>query len=161
MTETRSILAEVEYRADESRLSPGRLVGRLLSYGETIRHSKGPELFEPRSLQWGSNGVVLFDGHDVAPRKPIGIVHPVQTDTEARVDFPLPDTPAGRRVAEKVRGGSLRGLSIEFRSASETIRAGVRRIAKAWLVGLAVVPDPAYSSAAVEVRGKGRRRIWL
>lgn len=159
-----TIRVELEFREDEARRGPGRLSGRLLQYGEEITHSKGPEVFEPRSLQWGEDGVVLYDSHDVAPRKPVAIVHPANSDTEARVDFPLPDTPAGRRIAQRVRSQELRGLSVEFRSAEETRKNGVRKIAKAWLSGLAVVRDPAYSSATVEVRNRRpERRIltWL
>ena len=132
--------------------------GRLLAYGEQITHAKGREVFEARSLQWGDSGVVLYEGHGQTPRQPVGIVHPVQA--EARIRYPLPNTASGRRVAEQVRGGELKGLSVEFRSASERRENGVRRIEKAWLTGLAVVKDPAYASASVEVRRKSRRRVW-
>ena len=155
------IRCAVSFEADETRQSPGRLVGRLLTYGERIVHNRGPESFESRALQWGDDGVVLYDGHDAEPRKPIGIMQPIQTDTEARVDFALPDTAAGRRVAEKVRRGDLKGMSVEFRSAEERReRSGLRRIVKAWVTGAAVVSSPAYSSALIEVRSK-RRRLWL
>lgn len=152
------IRCALEFREDETRTGPGRLIGRLLQYGERITHSKGPEVFESRALQWGDSGVVLYDSHDQTPRRPVAIVHPEQSDSEARIDIRLPDTSAGRRVAAGVREGSLRGLSVEFRSAAERYRDGVRRISKAWLSGLALVENPAYSSATVEVREKDRSR---
>ena len=148
------IRCAIEFREDELRQGPGRLVGKLLSYGEKITHSKGPETFEARALQWGADGVTLYEGHEIEPRKPVAIVHPVQSDSDASIDVRLPDTPAGRRIADRVKKGELRGLSVEFRSAAERVINGVRRISKAWLVGLAVVADPAYSSAAVELRNK-------
>lgn len=161
MTETREVA--IELREDESRQSPGILTGRLLTYGERIVHAKGPETFEPRALEWGSDGVTLYDTHDGSlgdvPRRPVAIVHPVQSDTEARIEEPLPDTPAGRRVADAIRGGALKGLSIEFRAQAERHADGVRRIVRALLTGLAVVASPAYPSASVEVRGK--RRFWM
>ena len=157
------IRCSIEYRDDPERMGPGRIVGTMLAYGETITHSKGPERFEPRSLQWGDDGVVLFDSHDETPRRPVGIVHPVQSDTEARIEHVLEDTPAGRRVAQAVREGKIKGLSVEFKSVAETRDNGLRRIAKAWLVGLALVADPAYRTATVEVRDQTptRFRRWL
>ena len=154
--------AGLEIREDETRASPGRLVGTLMPYGETIRHGGRGEMFEARSLQWGADGVTFYDSHDRTPRRPVAIVHPEQRDNGAFLDFPLPNNPAGRRIAAGVRGGQLKGLSVEFRSAAETRDGnGVRKISKAWLSGLAAVADPAYASATVEVRGKQRRRFWL
>ena len=161
-TETRSV--ELQFSDDETRQGPGRLQGKLLTYGERIAHSKGPEQFESRSLQWGEDGVVFYDSHDQSPRRPVSIVTPQQSDAEARVDFLLPDTPSGRRIAEKVRSKELRGLSIEFRAEVEKRVGGVRRITKAWLTGLAAVANPAYASATVEVREKSTARgilLWL
>ena len=156
------IRCSIELRADSTRQSPGRLVGRLLAYGQEIVHDRGKETFESRSLTWGPDGVVLYDGHDVEPRKPIGIMHPSQTDTEARINFALPDTAAGRRVADDVRRGELKGMSVEFRSAEERReKSGLRRIVRAWVTGAAVVASPAYSSAVVEVRNKPAEHRYL
>ena len=164
MKETETRACEIQFRDDETRQGPGRLQGKLLTYGERIAHTKGAEQFEPRSLQWGEDGVVFYDSHDQTPRKPVAIVTPTQTDAEARVDFLLPDSPAGRRIAQQVRSKELRGLSIEFRAEIEKQVDGIRRITKAWLTGLAAVANPAYSSATVEVREKLSARgilLWL
>ena len=146
------IRCSVQITDDETRQGPGRLTGRLLSYGETITHSKGKEQFEPRALQWGDDGVVFYDSHQTAPRNPVAIVQPENRDSEAVVDFVLPDTSAGRRIAQRFRDGTYKGLSIEFRSVREAYRDGIRRISKAWVNGFAAVESPAYPSATVEVR---------
>ena len=158
------IRCALSYEPDETRSSPGRLIAKLLSYGETIVHENGRELFEPRSLQWSeTDGLVLWDSHDLSPIRPVGVMFPVQTDTEARVDYRLPDSAAGRRVAAQVKSGEIRGLSIEFRSVEERREGGLRRIFRAWVSGAAAVVDPAYSSAVVEVRKRAseRRYLWL
>ena len=130
MSENREIRCAIELREDESRRSPGRIVGKLLEYGEKIIHDQGPEVFESRSLQWGAAGVVLYDTHDETPRVPVSIVHPKQGDTAARIDARLPDSAAGRKLANSVRSGDIKGLSIEFKPAAETRSGGLRRSAR-------------------------------
>ena len=160
--EVNEIRCAVALEPEEFRQGPGRLVGRLLRYGEEIVHTRGKETFESRSLQWGPDGIVLFDGHDSQPRKPVGIMHPIQSDTEARINYSLPDSAAGRRIASSVRRGEQKGMSVEFRGAEERRdRSGLRRISKAWVTGAAVVADPAYKTATIELRAKRRRRLWL
>ena len=46
----REIRCRLEIRADDTRLSPGRLTGVLMTYGE--RASYRAEVFEPGSLTW-------------------------------------------------------------------------------------------------------------
>lgn len=162
MTETEVRSVDIELRDDPEREGPGLLSGRLMRFGEVIKHQHGPEAFEPRSLRFSAeHGVTLYDGHDTFPRRPVSIVHPVQDEREARIEHRLPDTPAGRSVAARVRSGELKGLSVEFQAVKESRAAGVRRIAQANVVGLAVVRNPAYS-APVQVRSaaKGNKRRW-
>ena len=156
------IRCALSYEPDETRSSPGRLIAKLLSYGEIVTHEKGPERFEPRSLQWSdSDGLVLWDSHDTSPRRPVGIMHPVQGDRDVSVDYRLPDSSAGRRIAAQVKSGEIRGLSIEFRSVEERREGGLRRIFRAWISGAAAVASPAYSSAVVEVRNKPAEHRYL
>ena len=164
--ETRSVIVEgLEFREDSTRLSPGTISGSLLKYGETIRHERGLEVFEPRSLTWDKDhGIVLYNSHEQRERKPVGIVFPEDNGTEARFTFNLPDSPAGRRLATEVRNQKLKGLSIEFRSLSEKVVQGIRRIAKAAVSGIAAVETPAYQTASLEVRDKQDREnllTWL
>ena len=56
------IRCSVELRADDSRQGPGRLVGRIVRYGERARDRA--ELFEPGSLTWPADGVVLNRQHE-------------------------------------------------------------------------------------------------
>ena len=59
MTEIR---CAIELRADESRQSPGRVVGTLMEY-ET-RAGDRPEMFAPGSLEWPADGILLNLSHD-------------------------------------------------------------------------------------------------
>ena len=163
--EKRSVIVDgLELREDANRLSPGTVSGSLLKYGEVIRHDRGLETFEPRSLQWDEkHGIVLYNSHDQNSRKPVGIVSPSNNDTEARFEYQLPDTPAARKLASEIRNQTLKGLSIEFRSLQEKVVNGIRRIAKATVSGIAAVKEPAYQTATVEVREKKQEHLltWL
>ena len=154
MTEIR---CRLEIRADESRLSPGRLAGVLLTYGE--RASDRPESFEAGALSWPSNGVVLRRQHNEG--QPIMRVIPEVRGREVVIDAALPDTAAGRDAATEIRSGLFRGLSVEFRATAQRFDAGVRRITAAVLEGAGLVDDPSYSGSAVEVRKRARvQRPW-
>ena len=149
----------VELRADDSLASPGRLVGTLLRYGE--RASNRAEIFEPGSLTWPANGVVLRRQH--VRGAPIARVIPETRGNEVVIDYPLPDTTAGRDAAIEVKNGTLGGLSVEFRATAQKFVGGVRRITSALLGGAGLVDSPEYGGSTVEVRqgGKGRIRVWL
>ena len=148
----------IELRADESRLSPGRLVGVLMAYGKQARDRK--EVFELGSLSWPESGIVINRQHQRSA--PIARILPTIEGTEVRIDAPLPDTTAGRDCAAEVRSKLMTGMSIEFRAVKQTIVGGVRRIASAVLSGAAIVDSPSYAAASVEVRAKQKRRqVWL
>ena len=148
----------IEYRADESRQSPGRIVGTLLAYGEQAIDRA--EKFEAGSLHWPDGGIILNEQHN--RQAPIMRFTPEVVGSEVRIDAALPDTQRGRDAATMVRNGTFTGLSIEFRSESEGRSAGTRMIRRASLSAAALVDSPSHKSS-VEVRGKaGRRpRIWL
>ena len=147
----------LEFRADESRESPGRLVGTLLTYGE--RAGDRAEVFEAGSLIWTSDGVVLNRAHSDA--SPIMRVVPEVRGEEVVIDSALPNTTAGRDAAEELRTGLLKGLSVEFRAIRQTYRNGVRIIQEAMLGGAGLVTSPAYQGSTAEVRKeKGRARRW-
>ena len=155
---------EVRFAEDETRQSPGRLTGVLLTYN--VKASDRAELFEPDSLSWPSDGILVRRMHERS--KPIVRATPYVVDgDEVRLDAALPNSTAGRDCAEELRSGILRGLSIEFTSVKETRRNGMRVIQKAILGGAGLVDVPAYSSARAELRAKGndiqRRiaRLWL
>ena len=102
------IRCAVELRADETRQGPGRLVGRIVRYGE--RAIDRAELFEPGALSWPADGVILNRQH--VRNLPIMRVVPIERDGELRIDQTLPDTLAGRDAATEIRAGLMRGLSV-------------------------------------------------
>jgi len=150
------IRCRLEFRADQSRESPGRLTGTLMTYGE--RAADRNEVFEPGSLEWPDDGVVLRRQHNRG--QPIMRVVPEVRGGAVVVDAPLPDTQAGRDAAREVRDGLFGGLSVEFRAALQAHAGGLRRIKRAILTGAGLVDVPSYAGSAVEVRGR-RRRLWL
>ena len=152
------IHCRVEYRSDETRQSPGRLYGVLLTYGE--RAGDRAERFTAGALSWPADGIVLRRQH--ARAAPIMRVIPELRAGAVVVDQELPDTVSGRDAAAEIRTGLLRGLSVEFRSLREGRRDGIREIHAAQLTGCGLVDSSAYGSATVELRGRGgRRRVWL
>ena len=95
------IRCAVELRADDSRQSPGRLYGVLVTYGE--RASDRPEIFEADSLSWPESGVILNRQHERT--SPVMRVVPELRGDSVVVDAPLPDTQAGRDTATEIRQG--------------------------------------------------------
>ena len=141
------LVCELELRADESRLSPGRIHGVLLTYEHRARDRA--EVFASGALSWDPEGIVLNVAHDRA--QPIMRFVPEVRGEDLIIDAPLPDTSRGRDAAVMVRNGTLRGLSVEFRALREDRHAGVRRIVAARLGGAGLVDAGAYGNR-VEVR---------
>ena len=156
------IRCAIELRADDSRQSPGRVVGTLLTYGE--RAGDRAEMFVADALTWPDTGVVLNEQHN--RQAPIMRFTPTVEGREVRIDARLPDTSRGRDAATMIRNGTMTGLSVEFRARRETRSAsGVREIRAAELRGAALVDDPSYTGSSVAVRHRRtterRRRLWL
>lgn len=150
----------LELREDASMRGPGRLSGTLLRYNEQA--ADRPELFESGALTWPSAGVVLRRQH--SRHRPITRVVPEERDGAVVIDHPLPDTEAGRDAAREIRAGLFSGLSVEFVAKRERHAGGLRRIAKAELVGAGLVDSPSYPSSTVEARHKTDRMeacTWL
>ena len=145
------IRCAIEYREDETRQSPGRIVGTLIAYGE--RAKDRAEKFAPGSLHWPDTGIVLNEQHN--RQAPIMRFTPALDGKELRIDAALPDTQRGRDAATMIKNGTMTGLSIEFRSELEGRSDGVREIRRAHLAAAALVDSPSYGTS-VEVRGKGR-----
>ena len=152
------IRCTIEIRQDETRQSPGRLVGRILKYGE--RALDRAELFESGALSWPADGVILNRQHE--RRTPIMRVIPELRGGELVIDQALPDTASGRDAATEIRSGLFRGLSVSFQAKRQSFAGGVRRIQSAAMTAIGLVDDPSYD-APVEIRQRreGRRRIWL
>ena len=157
------IRCSVEFRADETRQSPGRLVGQLIEY--EARATDRAEMFAAGALTWPADGVILNLSHD--RKQPLLRFTPTVTENRVMVDVQLPDTSRGRDAAVMVRNNTLRGLSVEFRSQEEGQRDGMRLVRRAALMGAALVDDAAYGGT-LEVRDKavsahkpGRATLWL
>lgn len=157
--EKREIRARVEIRADDSRTSPGRIVGTLIEQGRVASDRR--EVFAPGALRWPANGMRLLDKHHGAQ---VMRFQPVEDGAALRIDAPLPDTEIGRRVAAEIRSGARADLSIEFFASEESQVAGVREIRSALVdaVALAESGTGVYSQARAEVRAKPKGRArWL
>ena len=171
MTDGNAIRCRIELRADDSMQSPGRLVGRLMRYGDTGEH--GRETFAPGALSWPSNGIRIDEQHASSPARgaaqpPILRTVPILDGDEIRIDAMLPDTQRGRDLATLMRMDPpvYTGLSVEFRATREhRDRAGRRVIDRALLMGAGLVDNPSYQDTPVEVRADDerprRRRLWL
>ena len=144
--------AAIEYAVDDTRESPGRLTGILVTYGEQAKDR--PDVYEAGSLTWPERGVVLNESHD--RKQLIKRFSPYLEGAELRVDFPLPPTMRGRDAATMVRDGTFTGLSMEVARDSivATYRAGVRHISKGLLVAAALVDEAAFLGSVVDVHGK-------
>ena len=154
MTEIR---CSIEWRADESRLSPGRIVGTIIEYETRARDR--PERFRQDALTWPDEGVVLNRQHN--RQSPVMRFVPVVEGRSVRINAALPDTTAGRDLATEIRAGLFRGLSLEFKALRETRQNRVRVVEKARLLGAAVVDDPSYAtSVAIRHREGGDRTPW-
>ena len=152
----------LEWRADDSRQSPGRLVGTLIEY-ET-RAVDRAEVFKAGALEWPADGVILNLSHD--RKQPLIRFTPEVRGKAVMVDLELPDTSRGRDAATMIRNGTLRGLSVEFRALQEGRRGELREVQRASLHGAALVDDASYAGG-VEVRDRGpgrkpgRATLWL
>ena len=158
MSETRELRCAIELRQDDSRQSPGRIVGTLIEYGR--RASDRAEVFADGALHWPDAGIILNEQHN--RQAPIMRFTPAVDGREVRIDAALPDTQRGRDVATMIRAGTLTGLSVEFRAESAGFTGGLREVRRAMLVAAAVVDSGSYKGA-LEVRQDRKRRIkvWL
>ena len=151
-------VGDIEIREDQSRRSPGRIVGTILEYGK--RAVDRAETFADGALSWPDNGVILNIQHD--RRQPVIRTIPKVEGSRVTIDEALPDTSRGRDVATMVRNGTLGGLSVEFAAKEDRYVGGVREIRSALLTAIGVVDAGSYDTA-VAVRSRSnvrRRRPW-
>ena len=142
------LTCEVRFAEDETRQSPGRLVGTLLTYGE--RASDRPETFDPGALYFPPAGIIVNEQHE--RKSPILRTMPKVDGKAVVLDQPFPDTTRGRDAATMMREGVLTGLSIEFYPEKEIRRNGMRVIQRAFVPRAGLVDDPSYSGSRAEVR---------
>ena len=145
------LTCEIRYSEDETRQSPGRLTGTLLTY--EVRAADRPEIFRRGSLRWPENGVLVREQHN--RQAPIVRVIPYLDGDAVKVDTALPNTARGRDAVTNIREGVLGGLSVEFYAEDEGRRGGLREIRRALLGGAGLVDAPSYAGSTVEVRARG------
>lgn len=145
-----SLTIPLEFRADETRQSPGLLAGILMAYGS--KASDRAETFEQGAFHWRESGIVIREQHN--REAPIVRAIPYLEGKELRISIPLPNTSRGRDAATNMRGPNplYGGLSVEFNSEQETRRDGLRVITRAFLDGAGLVDNPSYLTSTVEVR---------
>ena len=103
MSGRRELRCAIELRADDSRQSPGRIVGTLITYGERARDRA--EVFAPGALHWPEGGVILNEQHN--RQAPILRFVPELVGAELRINAPVPDTQRGRDAATMIRNGTM------------------------------------------------------
>ena len=157
---------EIRFEEDETKQSPGRLSGTLLTYGQ--RAGDRPEVFAAGALTWPEKGIVINRQHD--RRSPIVRAVPFVQGNAVKIDVQLPNTRAGQDAATEVREGLLTGLSVEFNSKAERRRGPLREIREALTSRAGLVDSPSYTESKVAVRARtrdmdledeGKYRIWL
>ena len=142
------LACEIRYEADESRQSPGRLQGVIISYEKQAGDRK--EIISRGAFHWRDGGIVINDQH----KRESAILRavPYLDGLDLKIDAPLPDTQAGRDAATNVRDGVLTGLSVEMAVESEGRRGPLREIRRARLVRAGLVDSPSYRDSRVEIR---------
>ena len=112
------ITCEIRFAEDETRQTPGRLVGTLLTYGE--RASDRPEVFDPDSIYFPDGGLWINEQHN--RQAPILRAMPTLEGRALLVDAALPNTQRGRDAATGLQSDPplYTGLSLEFKAEKET-----------------------------------------
>ena len=144
------ITCEIRFSEDESRQSPGRMAGTLLTYGEVASDRK--EMFEPDSLHFPDGGLWVNEQHN--RQLPILRAMPTLEGRALRIDAAFPDTARARDAITGLKSDPplYTGLSIEFHSEKETRRGGLRVIQRAFAPRAGLVDVPSYSGSTVELR---------
>ena len=146
------ITCEIRFTEDESRQSPGRLTGVLMTYGEVASDRK--EMFDPGALYFPPNGLLVNEQHQRG--QPILRTSPTVSEDGKTIiiDAAIPDTMRGRDTATNLREGVLTGLSVEFFPEKETTRGGLRVIQRAFVPRAGLVDAPSYAGSKAEVRNQ-------
>ena len=146
-----TFFAPLEFRADETRQSPGLLAGTLMVYGQKAKDR--PEMFRQDSLYWDTDtGITITEQHDRNAQ--MVRTMPYLEGRELKINAPLPNTTRGRDTATNMAGPLplYSGLSVTFRAEKESRQGGVRVIERAFLAAAGLVDTPSYIASTVEVR---------
>ena len=146
---------KTERRFAEGVTVKGRtLTGAAMKYGEVATVKGRPERFEPGAFGEAKD-VILNLHHDRArplARSGGGGLDIIDSADALSITATLLETRDAKDAIALVKGGVLRGLSVEFRPKRERHEAGVRVIERAELVAIGLVDTPAYDGATVAAR---------
>ena len=138
-------------------ISQRRLSGIAMRYGTVGYAEHGAEVFVPGSFGVVSDlDIILTVSHD--DDRPLcrsngGGLKLTDSDSMLSVQATLPRTRECDDVLELTKSKVYGGLSIEFLPEVESRNAdGIRVISSSRLLGLSVVPRPAYPASTVEAR---------
>ena len=92
-----NLLVEVRYVEDDTRQSPGRLTGTLITYGEVARDRA--ERFMRGALAWAEAGIVINEQHNRAA--PIVRAVPFLDGDALKIDAALAEHPARPRCCRQ------------------------------------------------------------
>ena len=150
-----------ERRFSELRQEGRTLSGTLLRYGDVAALPWGRERFESGAFGDVSRADVLLNSHHERSR-PLartggGGLELLDTREALNISATLPPTRDADDTIALIRGGVLRGLSLEFKAVAERMEGDTRIVERAELRGLAVVDRPAYSDSLVQARAELRQ----
>ena len=140
-------------RAEISPENELQLSGRAVRYGDVAKLPFGSEVIDAGAFgDLEDADLILNRQHDRA--KPLartggGGLTIEDSATELMLRADLPDTEPAREAITLVRNKVLRGFSIEFRALDEYVTDRIVHVAKAMLVGIALVDKPAYPDSQV------------
>ena len=125
------------------------LTGRILPFGEIGTPNIGRTKFLPNSLNYGQPSDVRLNlEHDRT--KVLGKATEIwQEGDNLMASFRIANTTAGSDVLVEAVEGLRSGFSVEVAAADFTVEDGVTVISKGDLVGVAVVTNPAFTSAGI------------
>ena len=129
----------------ELRVAGRRLEGVAVPYGARDRVGGVVESVRPSAFHPVPPSIGLNLQHDGGMKIAVAALKDGEDALRASAEVP-----AG--IAELVKRGALRGLSVEMRVLDDDRTGGTRLIRRAELVGLAICDVPALSGAGIELR---------
>ena len=143
-----NLILKVRAAEDDSRESPGRITGTLLTYGEQAQDRS--EMFLDGALRWPEGGFNTNEQHN--RQAPIVKAIPYLDGKAIKVDAKVPDAQRGRDAITNIRERVYTGLSIEFFAELEEFRQSLRVIRRGILGAVALIDVPSYRGSLIEVR---------
>ena len=148
----------IEHRAIEiePRGYADKVEGVVIRYGDVAHVGNLHERFLPGAFGSSLESDAIRVNFQHSRDRPLAVPAFIDSQTELRAVFDLPETSDGRDAKELMRQKVLTGLSVEFTPEQERFEGGVRVIERATLHGLALVDYPAYRESVATLANR-----WL